>query len=724
MNPSHESQPRVLAAFEGEIEPVRVPGLYRLGMAVVALAMVLLPLIYLAIIAGTAWAVWYHTVTHYSVFDEMNSTQGAFLIYVTPIVVGVILVIFMIKPLFAPRASEASPVSLEREREPLFFAYIEKLCGIVGAPRPHRIDVSCDVNAAASFRRGIRSLFGADLVLMVGLPLVAGLNLRQLTGVLAHEFGHFAQGSGMRLTYIIRSVNAWFARVVYQRDAWDEKLAQWSGRIDLRIGIILYTARLFVWLTRGILWGLMWFGHGISCFMSRQMEFDADRYEARVAGSEVFQQTAERLPVLMMAHSGALSDLSSLWVEKRLGDNLPTLVMANVDQIPAGVLQALRKRSEEETTGAFDTHPCDRERIASAKRESAAGIFRMEAPASVLLTDFDGLAREASLEFYCNSLGETVSEESLISTVAVVAAQKAAEEENKALARYFQGTYDGRRPLGLLETTLEASADPAADGQALTEARSRFDALMAAARDQIKAKDDSEERQAAAICARALVRANLKFKPAEFGLARTGLEGAEEVIQREGACQQRVAGELEPFEDALRERLAAGIRLARADGDSDARIGRELEGYRAIEGVRGDLETLRERFIEFTGLLGKLEGNEQHKLLNNAIRTHTRTLAQLIVVISRQLGKAPYPLEHARSEIDLGQALIEKIPPRDDVGEVYQACESLFENVFRLYARLIARLALAAEEVESGLGLPRQEIPENVEPDAAEPAEA
>ena len=55
-------------------------------------------------------------------------------------------------------------------------------------------------------------------MLTVGLPLVEGLNVRQLGGVLAHEFGHFAQGSGMCLTYLIRSVNAWFGRVAYQRD--------------------------------------------------------------------------------------------------------------------------------------------------------------------------------------------------------------------------------------------------------------------------------------------------------------------------------------------------------------------------------------------------------------------------------------------------------------------------------------------------------------------------
>lgn len=53
-------------------------------------------------------------------------------------------------------------------------------------------------------------------MLTIGLPLVAGLSLQQLAGVLAHEFGHFSQGAGMRLTYIVRSINAWFLRVVYE----------------------------------------------------------------------------------------------------------------------------------------------------------------------------------------------------------------------------------------------------------------------------------------------------------------------------------------------------------------------------------------------------------------------------------------------------------------------------------------------------------------------------
>ena len=79
-------------------------------------------------------------------------------------------------------------------------------------------------------------------MLTIGLPLVAGLSAREFGGVLAHEFGHFAQGGGMRLTAVVRGVNAWFGRVVYERDEWDETLERWSSRTDWRVRIVLMLA--------------------------------------------------------------------------------------------------------------------------------------------------------------------------------------------------------------------------------------------------------------------------------------------------------------------------------------------------------------------------------------------------------------------------------------------------------------------------------------------------
>src|SRR5205814_1193446 len=119
-------------------------------------------------------------------------------LYAGPIVAGVILVFFMIKPFFAPKARQAERFSLTHDDQPDLFAFIGRICQLVNAPPPSRVDVDCDINASASFRRGLASITSNDVVLTIGLPLVAGMTMREFAGVLAHEFGHFAQGVGMR----------------------------------------------------------------------------------------------------------------------------------------------------------------------------------------------------------------------------------------------------------------------------------------------------------------------------------------------------------------------------------------------------------------------------------------------------------------------------------------------------------------------------------------------
>src|SRR5258708_35082571 len=165
------------------------------------------------------------------------------------------------------------------------------------------------------------------------------MSLRQFSGVLAHEFGHFSQGAGMRLTYVIRSISFWFVRVVYERDSWDEWLNEQARDSEGGYHLLVQLTRGSVWVTRRILWVLMWIGHLVSCFMLRQMEYDADRHEARFAGSDTFQQTARRLAELSVARRMALGDLGRFLDEGRLADDLPALILANVPQITPEIRQ-------------------------------------------------------------------------------------------------------------------------------------------------------------------------------------------------------------------------------------------------------------------------------------------------------------------------------------------------------------------------------------------------
>ena len=184
----------ILSAFRGPIEPVQTSVAYHFGAVLVALVMVLLPLVYVALIVLAAWGVYFHAVNSVGMLGAVRG-RGAIImlcLYAAPLVAGPILVLFMIKPLFARATDDGRRRSITRNGEPLRFALVDRICQTVGAPVPKRIDVDCSINAAAGFRRGLWSmLFGNDLILLIGLPLISGLELRQFAGVLAHEFGHF-----------------------------------------------------------------------------------------------------------------------------------------------------------------------------------------------------------------------------------------------------------------------------------------------------------------------------------------------------------------------------------------------------------------------------------------------------------------------------------------------------------------------------------------------------
>ena len=335
--------------------------------------------------------------------------------------------------------------------------------------------VNCDVNASAGFRKGFLSIIARqDLVLVIGLPLVAGLTLRQFAGVLAHEFGHFTQGAGMRLGYVIRMINLWFVRVVYERDAWDERLEWLAARGGGRLWLVLQSIRFSVWLSRRVLWLLMKAAQAMSCYLSRQMEFHADKYFFRLVGAETMAAAFHRLPILAFASEGAWSDLDDFYRDGRLGDNLPKLIIANVKQFSKEVLAQIDKTVDETESSVFNTHPADKVRIAQAAAENPAGVFRIEAPAAVLFRDFDNLSRQSTWDQYVELFDGQVQANQVHPVDELIARQERDIAGNKAIGRFFQGSFTVLRPLPVANWSSLLKQD--AQSAATTLRRARQDA--------------------------------------------------------------------------------------------------------------------------------------------------------------------------------------------------------------------------------------------------------
>ena len=722
---------QILSAFRDEIERVRPTLLYRFWILVVAGVMLLLPILYLGLIAAVGWAVSYHAMNNTGILENAGGGrkgQAAFLVYALPILAGGFLVAFMIKPLFARSGKARKTRSLDPSREPMLVAFVDGVCSTVGARTPSRIDVDCQVNAAAGFRGGPFAFFNRDLVLTIGLPLAAGLDIRQFAGVLAHEFGHFSQGAGMRLSTMIRSINAWFARVVYERDSWDEHLESWSRGGDVRVMAIVWTFRLAVWLTRRVLWVLMMAGHMVSSVLLRQMEFDADRYEARMVGGETFESTARRLHVLNAAMQGAFYDLSESWREGRLADDLPKLVVANVGQIPPEALEAIDNQVTTGKTGLFDTHPTDRERIFRAHDEDADGVFDLTGPATDVFRDFDSLCRASTFDYYQSIFGkDAVDKENLKPVGEVVRTQTASMAGNQALGRFYQGTFHPLRPLLLPEAAPRAPADPRASRKDLTSARDRMAATVEEHEGALKKGNELRDEAVKVAAARVMLRCDYKPKAAEFGLPKANLAAAEEADREIAGEIETVGATLSIRESAAVRRLHAALSLLEADDVAVPDLDEWREEARVLypvarhvgRSVLPSIASVVQAQQAMLAILGKWQGDQQNEKLRNAVLRAGRTLAEALAETKGKLGDMiAYPFDHASGIVSLSQYALPSVPAPDDIGALLEAAGTAIDKVIPLHCRMAGRLVLAAEEVEKSLGLdplperPREKVEE------------
>lgn len=712
----------ILAAFRGEIPPVRPTWTYRVWILIVAAVMVVLPVIYFGVALLATLALAWHATHNIVIFRNVRNAKGALLLYGGPLVAGGFLVAFMFKPLFARPAKGPKRSELDPSKEPLLFAFVEGVCKSVGSPLPSRVYVDCEVNASAALASGALSPW-KRLDLTIGLPLVAGLTLPQFAGVLAHEFGHFSQGAGMRLNYLIRSINLWFARVVYERDSWDETLDAWTQEGGYLAAVAMVT-KLLVWLTRRLLWLLMHVGLIVSSFLSRQQEFDADRYEARMVGGETFASTSLRLRELGLADRGAQSDLARCWQERRLPDDYPRLIVANIPQIPPAVMAMVHEATLNAKTGLFDSHPCDKDRIASAKRENAAGIFHLDGPSTDLFRDFDALSRSATFQHYRGMLGNAIGKEQLFAVSDLLDTQAEAHHGNEAYDRLFLDAFSMLQPLPLRGEAPRAPDDPKAARAALIDAR---ESLASAAEDNLAALKRWNElapKASAAAAALALWKADGRPRPGDFDFDGKDRAEAEATIVRCDASILALQSSFEPFSEAAARRIELGLSLL----ELPAVLERIPEGSAVRDEARRvyPCASLLARVMQevpptqrsasaLARLLQKFNSgnNQKNEPLINAILRAGRALSEDLTRFSTLLPVGiDYPFDHARENITIGEFILERVPDTKDIGELMDAMSGATDRLFDLQKRCLGALAVAVLEVETALKLPPLERPE------------
>lgn len=534
---------------------------------------------------------------------------------------------FLLLALFLIRSGgKDKDMEVTAQQEPQLFAFLNALADRAGAARPHRVFLSLRVNAAVFYDiTFFNLLFPSKKNLEIGLALVNNLNLSEMTAVLAHEFGHFAQRSMAvgRWVYMAQQV----AGQIVSARSWLDKILAGLSRADLRVAWIGWIMRLIVWSLRSLLDTLFNLVILAQRALGREMEFQADLVSVSLTGSDALVNALHRLS----AADGALSKAMSVAAgEASRGRAVPDLfsLQTRIIQRMGGILNepehgaspALPHVGREqhrvfaqelaEPPRMWSTHPGNRDREDNAKRVYVHAELDPR-PAFCLFSDPGGLRRKATADF----LKEVTNQD--LTQMSEEAALTAVDNrfERPHLEHRYRGVYMGRSVV-LYEKTPGNLYGPEVPEAALPQALTCLypETLIHELRDLRHRQEEKENLEAL----------HLGFLEAPGGVIRH----RGQVISRRAlpAVLAQVTSEV----DAVEKRVEMHDRLCRTSHRMAARaLGRGWEHYlwgltalhhyaahleANVEDARGHLTNV----ISVVTADGRVSGGERKRLVKAA----------------------------------------------------------------------------------------------------------
>ena len=352
-----------------------------------ALTLLLVLTIYAALVAIASYGVWSH-FTSDEFAGAVRRIFGDPLPYVAFCIAGPILSVFLIKPIF----TDAIGGPARRDARPVGGAAAVRVRRATlrrqGAPRRARSGFDTDINASASLRHGLISLFRDDLVLTVGMPLVRTTTSARVDRGARARVRPLRPGGAMRLSYLIRTTLFFMLRIVHECDGFDEMLIELSRFrffLDARITLVVWLFSLFMlgvqgflWLARGLLRGLVWLGMVATGCSARD---GVRRRPPRGAGrGERCLRRGRDAADRARGRGGRVPALQERWWQGgRLADDLSALIAAAEERLTARPASPRRSSSADAGNDrCFDTHRALRDRLASVAKEAEPGAFRVD----------------------------------------------------------------------------------------------------------------------------------------------------------------------------------------------------------------------------------------------------------------------------------------------------------------------------------------------------------
>ena len=301
------------------------------------------------------------------------------------IALTLLVALYFFSKLLLPFAAPQG-VSIRRQNAPALFAMLDRVARSLKAPRPHRVIIQDNINAAVLQQPFLGFIGWHTNYLLIGLPLMQALSPQQFEAVMAHEFAHLRGGDS--------KFGAWIYRIrMYWSDVSDELSRGRSNNFLL--------GRFFRWYGP--------FFKAYSFVHARAQEYEADRWAGEVVSAkaqgealvwldiassfageifwaELFKgaQDAQDPPVDVMTQQLSALERHEVkgWMDSAVNDAADDSEKAALRQRQCWVALSLQQ-----PTNNRSTHPCLSDRLAALNYRVDDSLVPAAEKATILLGD-------------------------------------------------------------------------------------------------------------------------------------------------------------------------------------------------------------------------------------------------------------------------------------------------------------------------------------------------
>ena len=681
----------LLKGFRDAVPELVLSGLERVLLPLFGLGMFLVPLLYLASIGGLSYVIYHvastdgQAVVEGSV--EGNLESGSFS-FVLIILVCIYLIFALLSPIFTRQARERHRLHVQRGQELVLFGFVDYLAKVLDTPVPQRIEVVHEADISVFHRQ--RDDGNKEFVMILGLPLICGLSLEELVGLMSRELAPFAyRPGGDAQAYIARQHRRWERiladYVVYQEglaSRLDEKVRR--GDVGFLTVVFGFLAFVFFSSTRWVVTFFVKLAEWISLIPRRWARRDAERYQRQMVGDGATDLGLSRQQQLQDAHRQFVLQLDV--VGKTASTEGESQGPVLLDHLPAQLV--LSSLANQDVAGR---------RSGLGGPKAKPPIFRSSLPSTVLFHDFASLARKATTDFYRS---QGVRGQPLQPVDAFLDRLRDQAVSKDALHRFFGSTINSRRPVPVAPQ-LKPKERSMQDLMAILAAqRRKFDAALPNYRAAVEDFD-------VIVDCRLGAREAFKLVEVDFEHQGMGVEEWKSMEQDAVQRMQELSATLEGFERQAGQRLMSALLLL-ADRQRAARLPNGERSFERIPHLLRVVATINRHFRPLLELrdrytvlstLREIETRspEDQRLLLELFEREIDTLYPPILALYKGLETVTDPFHIQGCDAGL---LVHGV-----ANDYFDLAGDVLRRIYNVYSRALSDLAAIAEQVELAAGL-------------------